>query len=94
MALRVAWSPRVATDLESIVEYISKDSPAYARGLARKVLDATRRLSRFPLHGRKVPEFNDEEIREILVSSYRVIYEVQDRRILVTAVIHGKRTLP
>lgn len=93
MALRVAWSPKAATDLESIVEYISKDSEAYARGLARKVLDATRKLDRFPLQGRQVPEFDDANIREILVSSYRVIYEVQDNRILITAVIHGKRTL-
>lgn len=58
-----------------------------------KVLNATRTLNRFPQQGRKVPEFNDESIREILVSSYRVIYEVQDGRILITAVIHGKRDL-
>ncbi|TMB64277.1 MAG: hypothetical protein E6J43_13680 [Chloroflexi bacterium] len=32
------------------------------------------RLSEFPLSGRIVPEFNQENIRELLVRNYRVAY--------------------
>jgi plasmid stabilization system protein ParE len=39
------------------------------------------------------PELGDDAIREIFVYSYRVIYRVRDRRVLVAAVIHGKRML-
>lgn len=43
--------------------------------------------------GRVVPELSDENIRERFVYSYRVIYRVEDDRILVVPVIHGKRLI-
>jgi toxin ParE1/3/4 len=43
--------------------------------------------------GRRVPELDDENIRERLVYSYRVVYKVQAGRILIVAVIHGKREI-
>lgn len=36
MANRIIWSPRAASHLESICEFIAEDSPAYARIFARK----------------------------------------------------------
>jgi toxin ParE1/3/4 len=48
---------------------------------------------RFPQAGRKVPEFDDENIRELVVYSYRIIYRLQPDEALIVAVIHGKRVL-
>jgi len=93
MAHRVVWSGRALADLETIAEYIARDSPAYAAGVVRTVVNHTKTLSRFPRSGRKVPEFDDENIRELLAYSYRVIYRIQDEEILIAAVIHGKRLL-
>jgi plasmid stabilization system protein ParE len=50
-------------------------------------------LSRFPRSGRKGPEFDNEDIRELIVYSYRVIYRLQDDEVVIAAVIHGKRIL-
>lgn len=50
-------------------------------------------LARFPRSGRKVPEFDDENIRELLAYSYRIIYRVDEDEVLISAVIHGKRIL-
>jgi toxin ParE1/3/4 len=61
--------------------------------VVRKILISTRMLEHFPLAGRKVPEFDDENIRELLVHSYRIIYAVRERQVTVAAVIHGKRML-
>lgn len=93
MAHRVVWSRRAIEDLEAIAEYIAQDSPAYAAGVVRTVINQTRTLSRFPRSGRRVPEFDDENIRELLAYSYRVIYRIQDEEVLIAAVIHGKRLL-
>ena len=41
--------------------------------------------------GRVVPEIGDENIRELFIYSYRVIYRIEKERILIVAVIHGKR---
>ncbi len=50
-------------------------------------------LSRFPRSGRKVPEFDDDNIHELLLYSYRIIYRVQEDEVIISAVIHGKRML-
>jgi toxin ParE1/3/4 len=53
----------------------------------------TRTLAEFPLSGRKVPEFEDESIRELIAYSYRIIYVVEQGEVLIAAVIHGRRML-
>ncbi len=41
--------------------------------------------------GRIVPEIGDPNIRELIVYSYRLIYEVSSSRIEMLAVIHCKQ---
>jgi len=38
-----------------------------------------------------VPEIDDPAIRERLVHRYRVIYRLDETRILIVAVIHGRQ---
>jgi plasmid stabilization system protein ParE len=83
MAGRVAWSPRALGDLEAIAESIAADSPFYARAVVKKITDLARNLSRFPRAGRKVPELDDENIRELLAYSYRVICRVEGSELRV-----------
>jgi hypothetical protein len=40
-----------------------------------------------------VPEFDDENTRELLVYSYRIIYRLQQDEALIVAAIHGQRVL-
>jgi toxin ParE1/3/4 len=93
MDLEVKWSPEATEDLESIAEYIARDSEYYARGVVTEIMSISRNLGVFPLIGRIVPEVGDETIRERFVYSYRLLYRVEPDRILVVAVIHGKRLL-
>jgi addiction module RelE/StbE family toxin len=93
MAYRVIWSPRALDDIESIASYIARDSAAYASAVVAKIIKATRTLRRFPLAGRIVPEFEDENLRERFVYSYRIIYRIEADTITVAAVIHGRRLL-
>ena len=79
--------------MEAIAAYIEQDSPAYARSVLRKIVACTRNLAEFPDSGRKVPEFDDEQLREVLAYSYRIIYRVQTREVIVAAVVHGRRDL-
>ena len=93
MAYRVTWSPRAVEDLESIAQYISADSAAYAAAVVKTILNTARSLSHFPQSGRVVPEIADESIREWFAYSYRVIYRIQDEVITIAAVAHGKQHL-
>ena len=93
MAYRVVWSPRALADVEAIAAYIASDSPFYANAVVRRIITLARSLSDFPLMGRRVPEFDDEAIRELFAYSYRIIYHVEQEQVTVAAVIHGKRML-
>ncbi len=93
MAQRIDWSRRALQDLEAIAEYIAADSPTYAGIVVKKIVTQVKTLARFPRAGRKVPEFDDENIRELNVYSYRIIYQLQEEEVVIAAVIHGKRIL-
>ncbi len=91
MDYKIVWSPEAIEDLQSIAEYIQRDSEFYARAVVIKILDVSRSIKDFPLIGRIVPELENESIRERFVYSYRLVYQIKTQRILIVAVIHGKR---
>jgi toxin ParE1/3/4 len=61
--------------------------------VVKKIVNQTQMLAKFPRAGRKVPEFDDEDVRELVVYSYRLVYRLQDDEVVIAAVIHGKRML-
>jgi len=93
MGYRVTWSPEAAEDLESIAEYIERDSSFYAQSVVSQILATSRKIEEFPLIGRMLPEIGDEDIRERFIYSYRLVYQIRSQKILIVAVIHGKRLL-
>ena len=93
MARQLSWSPEAIEDVESIAFYIERDSPWYAQVVVSKIVAVAGAISDFPDIGRIVPEIGDTGIRERFVYSYRVIYRVEENRILLAAVIHGSRLL-
>ncbi len=60
MDLEVNWSPEAIEDLESIAEFIARDSEYYARAVVTEILSVSRNVREFPLIGRVVPEIGDE----------------------------------
>ena len=91
MAHKVIWAPRALAALEEIVEYIAKQSPANAASVAQRIVAATDRLADFPRMGRIVPEFNREDIREVIVFRYRIIYRVRQDSVQLLDIVHGAR---
>ena len=65
----IKWSPEATEDLESIAEYIARDSEFYARSVVSKLLDVSRKIPDQPMLGRMVPEMNNKEIRERFVTA-------------------------
>jgi len=47
----------------------------------------------FPFAAPIVAEYQDEHIRETYLGSYRIIYEVEESRVIILRVIHGARLL-
>ena len=91
MARKVIWADGAVADLDAAADYISKDSSAYAAAFVLRSLEQARSLGNLPERGRVVPEFKREDIREIFVFSYRLIYRIDELRVSVLAFIHGRR---
>ncbi len=62
MDCTVKWSPEATEDLESIAEYIARDSEFYARAVVSKILAVSRAIPEQSLIGRVVPEIGEENM--------------------------------
>jgi toxin ParE1/3/4 len=89
----VRWSAPARDDLKQIHDYIAKDSKYYARKVIQEIIAKTEKLIKHPEIGRIVPEVSNQNIRELIVYSYRLVYEISESggNIEILAVIHGKR---
>jgi len=90
---KVIWSPAALADVDSIADYIARDSVDRAAEFANRLIEATYRLADFPRSGRVIPEFRNPARREILVGPYRILYLVQGDDVWITRVGHGARDL-
>ena len=68
------WSDQSILDLVNIADFIAKDSVRYAKITVTRIRVATRQLKSYPSSGRIVPETETENIREIILGNYRIIY--------------------
>ena len=89
---KIVWSPTAYKDIDLIAEYIAKDSLDRATSFIKKIIEQTDKLKSYPKAGRKIPELNDESIREIIYGSYRIMYRLlKNGDIRITGVVHGAR---
>ena len=93
MARPIGWSDPAVEDLAAAVEFIAKDSDAYARSLAQLAVDAAESLRSFPNRGHRLPDRKLSKYRELIIGSYRLVYLVEKKRVLIVAVLHGHRAL-
>ena len=91
--MKIEWTQPALLDIESIRDYIGRDSEYYAARFIEKIIEAVEGLENFPKMGRPVPEADNENIRELLLYNYRIIYRFDSGRILVLTIIHGARDL-
>ena len=90
---RIEWSNSAQTDLNEILDYIANDSPQYALSLYDLIEEKLDNLREFPRIGRKVSGIEEFETRELIISSYRLIYRIIDDKIQIVRLIHGARNL-
>lgn len=93
MAWIVHWTEIAWSDLESIAEYIAKDSSHYAAVFVHDVKLAARSLCCFAKRGRVVPELSEPAIRELIIRNYRLIYKISDNNVHIIAFVHGSRDI-
>jgi toxin ParE1/3/4 len=96
MDFKVILTPTAREDLREVVEFIARDNRAAAEKFGYTLIEKALSLARFPERGRSVPEFKDEQTREINLRSYRIIYYVDKvhREVYVVRFWHAARGEP
>lgn len=87
--MNVFWTQTAQENLDSIYEYISRGSVDYALRIVDRITRRSIQIREYPYSGRKVPEYNHENLREVIEGPYRIIYTVSMDEIRVLAFIHG-----
>ncbi len=91
--MKVYWTDTAVKHLSAIYAYIAQNSPQYAARVVDRLTRRSEQIANFPLSGRIVPEFETEQIREVIEGSYRIIYYIKPDQIDVLAVIHGSQQI-
>jgi len=92
----VEWTESASADLADIIKFIAKDSPLNASKIYGKIRKRATTLRSFPGRGHIVPELAELDVvsyRELSVPPYRILYRIDQSRVLVQAVLDGRRDL-
>ena len=77
--------------MQEIKDYIARDNPAAAKRLIQSFKTKTNQLIQHPFSGRVVPETMDTNLRELIVSNYRMMYQVSNNFVTVFAIYESHR---
>ena len=92
--MKIIWSPLAVDRASEIAEYIAQDNPTAAENWVNAVFTHVEQLNKFPESGRIVPEINDHFFRELMYGNYRIIYRIEENRVSILTIRHGKQILP
>jgi plasmid stabilization system protein ParE len=59
--------------------------------LIKEIISQVERLADFPESGRIVPEFNIENLREIIFAPFRIVYRLDGNKIKIVRVWRSER---
>lgn len=92
--VEIKWTPQAIEDINSIAEYIAKDSFRYAKIQTERFFDTAEILLTKPSIGRIVPEIKKTNIRELILGNYRIIYKIiSTKRIDILTIHHSARRI-
>ncbi len=89
----VIWTEPALENLDDIAEYIALHNLAAAKNLIKTVFQKVDRLERFPASGRKPPELEALDYREVVVTPCRIFYRVERDLVYIVHVMRQEQQL-
>jgi len=86
---KVIWTQRARDRLEPAAGYIAESSPEQAEKLTERALEAADSFKTSAGRGPRVPELADPTLREILVSKFRLVYQMKRFQVSGLAFLQG-----
>jgi toxin ParE1/3/4 len=89
--VRLVWSPLADGQVDDALAFIEADNPVAALAWLERLLERVKSLTDYPDSGRVVPELQRDDIREVLVVPYRVMYRRGADVVEIAAIRHEAR---
>lgn len=91
----IRWSKRGRLRRMQCVQYIAHESGDWTTAWKWEddVFEAVSHLEDFPLSGSVVREFGPDDIRQVLLGDYRIIYRVKNNIPEIISVRHGHKLI-
>lgn len=91
--LPIRWDRLAKQHLDAIYEHIAEDSLPAARGVKKELIKLAHSLSDFP-EKYSIEEYlanEPENYRSVSIWSYKIIYEVTDKCIIIADIFHTSK---
>lgn len=86
--------PRAKTEFLDAALHIARDNPEVADRWMAAVDERLKRAAELPRAGRKIPEWDRDDLREVILGRYRLMYRVHGESIQMLRVVEGHRRFP
>ena len=92
--VRISFAHSAIEDLEQVLAYYTAEGvPEVGRRLVADVVAAVETLATHPDMGRVVPEFNTDNLRELIRPPFRIVYRRETSKVRVVRVWRSERLL-
>lgn len=88
------WTEAALADLRAIEEYIARDSLYYGRNMVERIFARVEQIDPISAARSRGAGIQDESLRELLESPYRLVYRAYPERVEMLAVVHAARQMP
>lgn len=86
----VEWTPKALSDLTRLYAFLAPVNQASAARTIQLLASAPSRLKANPRIGEKLEQFEDREVRRIIVGTYEIRYEVQQSVLQILRIWHTR----
>lgn len=90
--MQLTFSPKAATDLEEIGDYIARDNPKRAVSFIEEIEAHCQRIAEMPLAFPARPDFAPE-IRMAVHGRYLILFQVLADEVRIERVVHGAQRM-
>ena len=93
MVYKIILSSLFNIDLEKIISYYHELNVSTARRYYKGIIEVIKKLEKFPMLGRIVPECEDvfyDKYRELIYENYRIIYRFEAEQIYIIRILDAR----
>lgn len=92
--ITITFAVSAFDDLEDFrAWYRGQQAPEVGDRLIREITSQIERIIEFPESGRVVPEFNIENLREIIFAPFRIVYRLDGNKLKIIRIWRSERLM-